>query len=37
MQYKWIFIRNENGEHVKVKCYIVPDKCRCKNFKKATL
>ena len=32
MEYKWIFVRDDNGERKKVKCFIVPKKnnCKCK-------
>lgn len=30
MNYKFIFIRNENREMKRVKCYIMPEKCKCK-------
>jgi len=30
MDYKWIFVRGDNGEMKRVKCYIMPEKCKCK-------
>ena len=30
MNYKYIFIRDDNGETKRVKCYIMPEKCKCK-------
>lgn len=30
MNYKYIFIKDDNGEIKRVKCYIMPEKCKCK-------